>query len=122
MPSGKLHNQLAASSAVRVINCIINDTNEIIHAPAPNGLLGGYPVKVNRQGVEVILPEGVTIEEAMEINRIGMQCDGIQEVAEDGSITFTPQVTQTMKELFDYDLKPLAPSDWERRAKELKEL
>jgi len=64
----ELYNSLIAMSAYRVITAIWNDTGEIFYAPAPNGLSRGWTVRLNAEGVEPVLPEGVTLDTIMKIN------------------------------------------------------
>ena len=114
-------NYVTASSAVRNIMAIVDNTNEYTHAPSPNGLIGGYPVRLNSKGVEVILPSDLTLAEAIEINKAAEKFDGIEEIKDDGTIVFTDQTYSLMKEL-GYDCQELTFDDLERRSQELQNL
>ncbi|MCX5908417.1 MAG: hypothetical protein NTY64_14840, partial [Deltaproteobacteria bacterium] len=52
---------VVASSVCKIMMGILFDTKELGHAPGPNGLPGGYPIRLTRQGVEVFLPGGLSI-------------------------------------------------------------
>jgi len=111
-------NFVTASSAVRNIMAIVHNTNEYTHAPAPNGLIGGYPVRLGAKGAEIILPSDLTLEEAIEINKSAEKFDGIEEIKDDGTIVFTDQTYSLMKEL-GYDCQELTFDDLESRGREL---
>jgi hypothetical protein len=61
--------QMTAASAASIFDGLVNESGKIVHAPGPNGRPGGYPVQVGKQGVEVTLPQGLTLEEAIHINQ-----------------------------------------------------
>lgn len=112
-------NWIVAASAVKTILGILNDTNELSHAPGPEGLVGGYPVHLNRNGAKVYIPEGITREEAIHINEEAQKWDGVERIKDDGTTVFTDITRQTFKKLLDYDCKELKVSEIEERAKEL---
>lgn len=116
---GNQVNWIVASSAVKIISGILNDTNELSHAPGPEGLIGGYPVYLNKDGAKVFIPEGMTREEAIQINEEAQKWDGIEKIKEDGTVVFTDISYSTFKELLDYDCKELKVNEVEMRAKEL---
>jgi len=72
-----------ASCAVRVIMAILNDTNELTHAPGPNGLIGGYPVRLSSKGADIILPRELTLEQAVKINEDAEKFDGIEKIKDE---------------------------------------
>jgi hypothetical protein len=39
-----------AASAVSVLKEMSNCTGKVIHAPGPNGLIGGYPIRIDEKG------------------------------------------------------------------------
>jgi hypothetical protein len=59
-----------------------------LRAPGPNGLPGGYPVQGGKQSLEVVLPQGLTLEEAIHINQEGQRLDGIERIDDDGTVYF----------------------------------
>lgn len=109
------------ASAAKNIMAILRDTNEFTHAPSPNGLPGGYPVRLSAKGAEVILPNGLTLEQAIKINEDGAKFDGIESIENDGTIVYTDKNYVVMKEL-GYDCKRLPFDELESRSEELKVL
>jgi hypothetical protein len=110
---------MTAASAVVVINGMVNNIGVITHAPGPNGLPGGYPVRVNGQGVEVVLPRGLILEAAVEINEAGLSFDGIERIEHDGTVYFSEKHMAAFKEILGYDCRQLPLSDVEQQAKYL---
>ena len=109
-----------AASAVKNIAAMINDTNELTNVPGPNGLPGGYTVRLNAKGAEVATPEGLTIEEAIQINKDALKFDGIEEIKDDGTIVFTQESRRLHKEWLGSDIgEDLRLNDVEERAKEM---
>jgi len=111
-------NYVIASSAVKNMMAIAGDTNEYTHAPSPNGLIGGYPVRLSARGAEVILPGELTLEEAVEINKAAERFDGVERIEDDGTIVYTDTTYSIMKEL-GYDCRQLSFDDLEPRGREL---
>src|SRR5205807_916139 len=62
---------LSAASAAAVFDAISTGDSRIVHAPGPNGLPGAYPIRGSEQGVEVVLPQGVTLVQAIRMNQEG---------------------------------------------------
>jgi hypothetical protein len=110
---------MGGESAARLIRGLLYDTNDIMHVPGPNGLPGGYPVRVNCKGVEVILPKGLTMDEALRINREGNRLEGVDSIGADGTVTFTDEFNNMTKELLGFDCKSVKIREVEERAKEL---
>jgi hypothetical protein len=112
-----------ASSAVKNMMAMINNTNELTHLPGPNGLPGGYSVRVGGKGAEVVLPEGITFEQAVQVNLAALKFDGIEEIKDDGTIVFTEETLQLTKEWLGAEVgKELRLEDAEEMAIELKAL
>ncbi|MFC1912018.1 hypothetical protein ACFLXG_02530 [Chloroflexota bacterium] len=112
-----------AASAVKNIMAMLNNTNELSHMPGPKGLPGGYSVRVNADGAEVVLPEGITMEEATKVNLEVLKYDGIEEIKDDGTIVFTEECRQLVKEYLGTDIgQDLKLEDAVERASEVKEL
>jgi predicted RNA-binding protein with TRAM domain len=108
-----------ASSAVKNILAIVNDTGELTHAPGPQGLPGGYPVRLSAQGAQVVVPEGLTLEEAVHINEEAQKHDGIERIEDDGSVVLTEKAHRIMGEMLRYERRRFGISESETVAKEL---
>jgi hypothetical protein len=113
------HASIVASSSVKHILAILNNTNELSHAPGPNGLIGGYPIRIGSAGVKVELPEDVTLEQAIQINIEGGKYEGVEEIKNDGTIVFTDAAHETAKEVLNLDYKELRLKDTAQRAEEI---
>ena len=116
---GTAQHPFTASSVVKNIWHLIFDTGELSFAPGPNGEVGGYPIRMSAKGVEIILPEGITLDEARKINYDAQTKDGVETIKEDGTIVFTDPAHSIMKELMGYDCKSLKVEESKERAKEL---
>ena len=110
---------LAASSAVHVISAIFNDTNEFFHSPGPNGLIGGYPVRISAKGVKIELPQEITMEEAIKINVEAAKHEGLKEIKDDGTIVVTDEAYKITKSILGFDCREIRPEDIEQWAKQL---
>jgi len=110
---------IVASCAVKNIMAILNDTNLYTHAPGPIGLPGGYPVRLSAKGVEVVLPEEITLEEAIKINLDALKCEGIEEIKDDGTLVSTEEGYEINKEILGVDLREVRFADMEEASKEV---
>jgi hypothetical protein len=120
-PGGVQTHPLVASSVCKVIMGILCDTKEFGHAPGPNGLPGGYPIKLNADGVEVCPPENLSVEEAIRINNEGQVFEGVESIEDDGTVVLTKKAAGVFKKLLDYDCEHYSVEESEAKAKELDE-
>ncbi len=111
---------VSASSVAIVFDAITGRTFRTIHAPGPCGLPGAYPIQGGEKGIEVILPPGLTLEEAIHINQEGQQLDGIERIEADGTVYFTERNMAILTETLGYHCRRMPLSDVEERAKELR--
>ena len=118
-PWGTQAHPFVASSVCRIILGILFDTNELGHAPGPNGLPGGYPIRLNAEGVQVFLPEKLTLEEAIRINNEAQIWEGVKSIESDGTVVITDKAAAIFKELLDYDCQRYTVEGSEAKAKEL---
>ncbi|GAA1974201.1 hypothetical protein [Amycolatopsis minnesotensis] len=98
---------LTASSAMRVLHAMATDSGVLAHAPAPNGLPGGYPVRVGRDGVTPDLPGDMPMDTAIAINEDCQRADGIDHIDEDGTVTFTDREMAVMRRLLGYECRTM---------------
>lgn len=108
-----------ASSTVRNIMAVLNDTNEFAHSPGPNGLIGGYPLRIGAKGVKIELPEGVTMEQAIKINADAAKYEGIEEIKDDGTLIVTDEAYEITKKLLGIECRRVQVADTADWAKEL---
>lgn len=120
MTSWLIHPRVAAG-AVKNIMAMINNTNELTNLCGPKGLPGGYTVRVNANGAGVVLPDGFTMEQVIQVNLDSLKFDGIEEIKEDGTVVFTDESCQLTKEWLGLDIgKELRLEDVDERAKEMR--
>ncbi|RWE79236.1 MAG: hypothetical protein EOS63_16185 [Mesorhizobium sp.] len=110
---------VTASSATDVLCALADRVERVVHAPGPLGLVGGYPVRVAPTGISIDLPEGLSLDDAVEINRECQKYDGIEAVESDGTVRFTAESAEVIRELLGYDCEAMALDECEDRAKEL---
>jgi hypothetical protein len=113
-----------AASFTRNLLAVYGNTYEFCYAHGPTGLPGGYPVRLSyEKGAEILLPEGITLEEAIRVNEeSGRVGDGIEKIKDDGTVVFTEKAVKIYKEVLRYECEELKIEESEERAKELKTL
>jgi NAD(P)-dependent dehydrogenase (short-subunit alcohol dehydrogenase family) len=109
-----------AASFLRNTLAIYFNTRELrMCVPGPNGLPGGYPCRLGQEGAEVVLPDDLTLEDAIEINEKGARFDGIEAVKDDGTVVYLDENVRNMEDVLGYQCKELRISEVDQRAKEL---
>jgi hypothetical protein len=117
--SGPPPQQATASSFLRNVLAIYFDKKELLHASGPKGLPGGYPVRLSYDAVDVVIPEGLTLEDAVRINEDGAKFDGIQEIKGDGTLVLTDTAAKIMRDTLGYEREEYRLSESTTIAKEL---
>lgn len=110
-PTAREVSTLTGTLSARIIGAIIADTGETIHAPGPNGLVGGYPVRLSRDAAEVVLPNDITLSEAKSINRAGLPFEGVDRIEDNGTIVFTDRAQAMFDESLGVDVKRFEPDE-----------
>lgn len=110
---------MTATSAAAVYTAIMENTGKIEHAPGPNGLPGGYPVRIDSQGVQLALPKGLSREAAIRLNQAGLERDGIECIEEDGTVCFTEEAVAIYKSLLGYECQRMPLHEVEYWARDL---
>ena len=111
-----------ASSFLKHVLAIYYDTGEVhTCVTGVEGLPGGYPARLSREGAEVVLP-GISLEGAIRINEDGGKIDGIEKIKDDGTVVFCEKNVEYMREVVGYECEELKPSESEERAMELNKL
>ncbi|WP_406148857.1 hypothetical protein [Streptomyces sp. NBC_01012] len=112
---------MTASSALSVLEPLVDRRDAVVHAPGVDGMIGGYPVAIEDGKFRVLLPDGMTADEARAINASGQLHDGISEIRADGTVVFEPSAMAIMKEELGYDCPDMKLSEAEGRAQEIAE-
>lgn len=68
---GKLVNEIVGAVSAQVLLALLADTMTATHVPGPNGLPGGYPVRIGAGRVELDLPPGCDEATAITLNEQG---------------------------------------------------
>jgi hypothetical protein len=119
-PGGRHGQYLVAASSMNNIMAILDDTGQLTHAPGPQGLEGGYPVRLSRRGAEVVVPEGLSLDDARALMLDAQQYDGVQEIRDNGDVVLTEEAYQTFKEVLDVDCRVVTVEDSLEQARELR--
>lgn len=117
--AGPASHFLTAGTTVRLIRALLSTSGALLHEPGPNGLPGGYPVVVGRGTVQPAPIDGLTLEEAIDINERSHRFDGIERIEADGTVVFCPEAADVLRVELGYDCDRLPPEESEERAKEL---
>ena len=110
-PPGIGFTTVSASSTLKNLKAMVNDIGLRTHSPGPNGLPGGYPVRLNGKGAEVVLPPEITLEQAVKMNEESGRLDGIKEIKNDGTVVFADYTYEIMKNTLGFDCKSFKPSE-----------
>ncbi|HYB85112.1 MAG TPA: NAD-dependent epimerase/dehydratase family protein [archaeon] len=118
---GPLVNQfrVAASFLQNTLAVYFNTRELRMSVPGPNGLPGAYPCRLGQEGAEIVLPDDMTLKNAIEINETGARFDGIETVRDDGTVVYLDQNVRDMDDVLGYRCKELRISEIDERAKEL---
>jgi hypothetical protein len=119
LPPGPAINFLTAGCAVRLIRALGEDEEAALHAPAPAGLPGGYPLLVSSRGIRHAPIQGITLEEAIALNGASHRFDGIERIDPDGTVVFCPEDVEVLRKALGYDAPRLKPEEADDRAHEL---
>ena len=110
---------LTAASALSVLSALLNNKKDVVHAPGPNGLPGGYPIQFDESKILLALPTSVSLKEAVAINNNGLKFDGIESIDESGTTFFSQSNMEIMNNLIGYHQKMMTLEDAEDMSKEL---
>jgi len=121
IPYGMDFNLLTASSARKLLPALAGCGHVRMHVPAPNGLPGGYPVRVETGRVALDLADGWTEAEAVASNVASLPCDGLQSIESDGTAVFTEATSHALFDLTGKHHRSVAPDGAAAMANELLE-
>ena len=117
--AGRASHFLTAGATVRLIRALLSGRDTLLHEPAPNGLPGGYPVIAGNGRVQPASIDGLSLEEAIDINERSHRFDGIERIEPDGTAVFCPEPAGVLHAELGYDCTRLPPEESEGRAQEL---
>ena len=93
LPAGTGSHQLTAATVAALVDAMIGERPRRLHVPSPHGLPGGYPTVVSSGGIEIDLPAGTGLSEAVAVNERAAVFDGIAGVDADGTLHYTESAT-----------------------------
>jgi len=117
--SGPHFQHIAAAAAGVVLRALLDETETYTHAPGPAGLPGGYPVRIAEGVVQVTLPDGMDLATARRINDGGALLDGIERIADDGTVHFRAENAEPLRQYLGYDASPLPLAESRARSVDL---
>ena len=119
LPQGRDTHELSAAATAHAVRALLAEEPIPTHAPAPNGLPGGYPVRLSRHGVELDLPANLSTEEAIALNERAARFDGIERIEPGGTIVFTGDVAAGTERLLGLRLERVRAEEADDVADEL---
>jgi KR domain len=111
LPEGRDTHDLTAGAAAHIVEAILAGSSSRVHAPAPGGLPGGYPIRMRAAGFELDLPVGLPEKDAIEINRRAARWDGLEAVDDDGTIVFTEAVARQTQRTLGIRIQRVGPAE-----------
>jgi hypothetical protein len=118
---GRETHALTAATTVLTVKGLLQDVPTRVHVPAPAGRPGGYPALLSRAGVALDLPDGLTEADACAINAVAARWDGIEHIAADGTVAFTPAAADAFERLLGVRVERLGLEEHADVASELVE-
>ena len=110
---------LTAASASRVLAAMAENRPISAHVPGPNGLPGGYPVRISAQGATLDLAADLSRDQAIAINQRCQIADGIEAIHDDGSVSYAEREMSIMRHMLGYSVRRMALQDTAAHATEL---
>ncbi len=75
-----------------------------LHAPAPNGLPGGYPVTISHGAIELRLAEGWSLDALRSMMETCHTLDGVAGIDADGSVRFSDSARDILQQEMAFEL------------------
>ena len=120
---GRVYNQITAAAALPVLASLLPGAAPLrFSAPAPLGLPGGYPVRIEEQRPALDLPAGLDLAEAVSCNQRFGRRDGIEAIDEQGTVVFTGAARRAVSQLDPGLAEPLDCFRLGARTRRLQEL
>lgn len=111
MPTDAKRNMMNANSNFEIIRKITEAIKQkqtrLLHIPGMNGLLGGYPIKIDfSEGAKDFAyfnEDYFSIEEMEKVNKSSIYLDGIEDI-NNGCLIYTDELLHKVKQVFNVDL------------------
>jgi hypothetical protein len=123
VPPGPAYNVITAAAALPVIGALLPGADALrFSAPAPFGLPGGYPLKIERRELSLDLPRGTSLDDAIAYNNSLGRRDGVDSIGADGVVHFTAAARDAVRELDPELAEPLDCWNLRERTGRLREI
>jgi hypothetical protein len=114
LPRDRSANALSAVCGVMLVRALLGESLRTA-APGPDGLPGGFPVRVEAGRVALDLPPGVDLREAIDFQWRSARLDGVERMERDGTVHFTAEAQEAVRALSPALTEPLSPAALEPR-------
>jgi hypothetical protein len=121
VPPGKVYNLVTAASVLPVLGALLPGADPLrFSVPAPFGLPGGYPVKIEQRQLSLDLPEDIDLEQAIEYNNQLGKRDGVESIDDDAVVHFSDAARDAVRQLDSGLAEPLDCKNLGGRAERLR--
>lgn len=107
--TGREGHFVIASSALKTLAGIYNDSREMTHSPGAEGLPGAYPVRLTREGAKLCLPAELPREKAVALMEDAQRFDCIERIEPDGTAIITAEADDAMAAAMGYRGRKVTP-------------
>jgi hypothetical protein len=116
-------NFVTASHALALIHALTSWTPSLkTSVPGPFGLPGGWPVLVDKGKMQLDLPDGLSVDAGVHCQSEAAKFDGIEDIAADGTVTFTESARSFLR-LVSHELAaPMHPDEAMSRFARMREV
>lgn len=104
-------NRLTASATCVLLDALLHDVPQRLHVPAPNGLVGGYPVRAAAGRVDLDLAEGWSLATAQGCNEASLAWDGIGAIDADGTVRYTDRTAAVLSAFLAERVDRMTPAE-----------
>ncbi len=109
---GPTLNHLAAATVPSIVKGFLcRDGHVDTHSPGVLGLPGGYPVRFTNGKLQLRLPDGLTQQDAVAFNVKAGAAEGVERIAEDGTLFYSDSAKQAMAATCPELAEPLQAKD-----------
>jgi hypothetical protein len=109
LQAGIAYNAVTAAAAIPVLLALLPGAAPLrFSTPAPQGLPGGYPVRIAEGKVELDLPPDTELDEIIAFHHRMGRGDGIERIAEDGTVHFTEKSQAALTSIDPHLAEPLS--------------
>jgi hypothetical protein len=112
-------NRVTASSGLVALHALVGEKEKSIHLPGIGAIVGGYPVRAGKSCITIDLPDEWSLEQAIAVNEASLKWDGIDEMAQDGTIVFTVETQKALRKLIGKNIEALSTETAQDQANDL---